>query len=122
MSRRAQLGVLALLALTPLGEAAAQMSYGQCADRARDRYMRGQVNPVIGPDRALEAYTGDLRECARIDAQSRAHDARIDQQRVDQQRWEDQRIEQQREQQRVDQQRLDQLRARQRDDMLRNRR
>jgi hypothetical protein len=115
--------VIALLALAPLGEAAAQMTYGQCADRSRDRYMRGQVNPVIGPDRALEAYTGDLRECVRIDAQNRGHDARADQQRVDQQRSDQQRYEQQRlDQQRDDQQRLDQLRARQRDDMYRNRR
>ena len=97
MSRRAR-GVLALLALLTASEAAAQMNYGQCADRARDRYMRGQVDPAIGSERALQSYTADLRVCADQDARNRAHDARADQQR------------------------LDQLRARQRDDMYRNRR
>ncbi|MBI3517588.1 MAG: hypothetical protein HY060_26445 [Proteobacteria bacterium] len=137
MSVPARFAVLALCALMPVGEAAAQMTYGQCADRARDRYMRGQVDPVIGPDRALDLYRADLRECVSIDAQNRRHDTRVDQQRTDQQRLdqqrsEAQRIEQQRDQQRAeqqrldqqraDQQRLDQLRARQREDMLRNRR
>jgi hypothetical protein len=131
MSARRRGGALAVLALLPLGDAAAQTTYGQCADRARDRYMRGQVDPVIGPDRALDAYKGDLRECVRLDAQNRTSEAkrdqRQDQQRLDQQR-QDQQLEQQRldqqrlDQQRADQQRLNQLRARQRDDMLRNQR
>ena len=120
---------LALLLAVPLGDAAAQaLTYGQCADRARDRYVRGQANPTIGADRALEAYTADLRECARIDADNRAHDQRqqqqldqqrLDQQRADQQRLDQQRYDQQLDQRRLDQQRLDQQRARQRDDQLR---
>ncbi len=125
---------VALFVLIPLGEATAQvMTYGQCADRARDRYIRGQVDPTIGADRALQVYTGDLRECARLDAEMRARDTRQDQQRVDQQRRDQQldqqradqqRLDQQRTEQRLDQQRLDQqrddaLRQRQRDDARR---
>ena len=83
MSRRVPW--LALLALAPLGDAAAQaLSYGQCADRARDRYMRGQADPAIGAERALSAYTADLRECARVDADTHARDARRDEQRREQ--------------------------------------
>jgi hypothetical protein len=128
---RRALVLVTLLSLAPLGEAVAQLTYGQCADRARDRFMRGQVDPTIGRDRALEAYTADLRECARIDAQTRAYDARqgqqrLDQQRteqqVDQQRLDQQRLDQQRYNQQLDRRRLDQQRARQRDDMLRNQR
>ena len=112
------LAVIALLALAPLGDAAAQIGYGQCQDRARDRLMRNQVNPAIGRDRALDAYTADIRDCQRMDAQNRASDTRTDQQRLEDQRLDHQRLDQQR----LDQQRLDQQRTRQRDDMYRNRR
>jgi hypothetical protein len=99
------------------------MNYGQCQDRARNLLMRNQADPTIGRDRALDAYAAEINACQRQDAQQRARDARVEQQRLDQQRLDDQRFEQQRlDQQRVEQQRLDQLRARQRDDMLRNRR
>ena len=126
--------VLALaLALWPLADAAGQ-GYGQCADRARDRMVHDQLDPAIGYQSALDAYTADLRQCAQRDAEQRAReqqrddqralDHRLDQQRwgqqADQQRLDQQRLDQQRlDQQRLDQQRLDQIRQRQRDDMLR---
>jgi len=124
---RVSVGV-ALLAAIGIGSATAD-DYGQCVDRARDRLIRGQQNPAIGPDRALNAYMADFRECQRLDAQSHVHERRDEQQRIDQQRtdqqrwnqerdqrqadqqrWEQQRLNQQRDQQRWDQQRLDQQR------------
>ena len=114
MTARASV-VAFLLALGAAGDAVAQqMTYGQCADRARDRYMRGQVDPVIGPDRALDIYRADLRGCVDMDARNRTHEGRVDQQRVDQQRASQQRIDQQRDDQRRLNQRLDLLRDQQR--------
>jgi Skp family chaperone for outer membrane proteins len=95
-----------LLALLPLGDAAAQIGYGQCQDRARDRLDRDQRNPTIGLDRARSAYQADMQECVRIDARERARDVQQD----DQQRLDQQREQQQRDQQRLDQQRQEQQR------------
>ena len=96
--------LIALLIVAPLGDAAAQIGYGQCQDRARDRLERDQRSPAIGLDRARSAYQTAMQECVRIDAKERAHDVREDDQR---------RLDQQREQQRLDQQRLDQQRLQQ---------
>jgi hypothetical protein len=93
--------LLALLVLAPLGQAAAQIGYGQCQDRARDRLERDQRNPSIGLDRARRGYQTDMQECVRIDARERARDVQEDDQR---------RVDQQREQQRLDQQRQEQQR------------
>ncbi len=146
MTARAGTVGLVLFAALGVDGVATAFDYGQCQDRARDRLVRGQVDPAIGPDRALNAYMADFHECQRLDAAAKARDTRDDQQRVDQQRFDqqrrdhqidqqradqqrlDQQIDQQRadqqrlDQQRSDQQRLDRQRARQRDDMLRNQR
>lgn len=98
--------LLAAMMLVPMTGAVAQMDYGQCQDRARDRLERGQNNPSIGRDRARSTYTADMQECVRMDARERARDVREDDQR---------RTDQQRQEQRLDQQRRD----RQRDDRTR---
>ncbi|HUA55236.1 MAG TPA: hypothetical protein VMB81_23850 [Candidatus Sulfotelmatobacter sp.] len=98
-----------LLAAISIGDAAAD-DYGQCLDRARDRLARGQVNPAIGPDRALNAYMADFHECQRLDADAHARDQRLEQQRIDQQRADQQRLDQQRLNQQLDQQQADQQR------------
>jgi hypothetical protein len=101
----------AVLALLPLGDAAAQIGYGQCQDRARDRLERDQRNTAVGTDRARSAYQADMQECVRLDARERARDTReddqhrADQQRQDQQRQDLQRQEQQRQRQRDEQRR-----------------
>jgi hypothetical protein len=116
-----------VLALWPLADAAAQSHYGQCADAARDRLERDWNDTAIGPDRARNAYIGDIQRCTRLDAEEHARDAqqdeqraeqRQDQQRADEQRLDEQRLDQRIDQQRADQRRLDQQR-RQREDWLR---
>jgi hypothetical protein len=108
-----RLVLMALLVFAPLADAAAQIGYGQCQDRARDRLERDQRNPTIGRDRARAAYQTDMQECVRIDARERARDVQEDDQR---------RVDQQREQQRLDQQRLDQQRLQQQQQQQRNNR
>lgn len=123
-----------VLALWPLADAAAESHYGQCADAARDRLERDWNNAAIGPDRARNAYIGDVQRCTRLDAEERARDAqqdeqraeqrqdqqRADEQRLDEQRLDGQRLDQRIDQQRADQRRLDQQRLdRQRDESLR---
>ncbi|MBV8166354.1 MAG: hypothetical protein JO021_06140 [Alphaproteobacteria bacterium] len=107
------LAALAGLALLPLGDAAAQIGYGQCQDRARDRLERDRNNPSVGLDSARSRYQSDMQECVRIDAKERARDIQQDDQ---------QRLDQQREQQRLDQQRLDQQRLQQQQQQQRNNR
>ena len=105
--------LVVVVALLPLADAAAQIGYGQCQDRARDRLERDQRNPTIGRDRARSAYQTDMQECVRIDAKERARDVQQDDQRH---------LDQQREQQRLDQQRLDQQRLQQQQQQQRNNR
>src|SRR4051794_6805684 len=101
-----RIALMALLIVVPLSEAAAQIGYGQCQDRARDRLERDQRTATIGLDRARSAYQTDMQECVRIDAKERARDI----QQSDQQHLDQQRLDQQREQQRLDQQRQEQQR------------
>lgn len=99
--------LVVLCALAPLGDAAAQIGYGQCQDRARDRLERGQKNPTIGVDSARRTYQADMQECVRIDARERARDrTEDDEMRREQQRLDQRRDEQQRQRQ-LDQQRRD---------------
>ncbi len=91
--------LIALLIVAPLGDAAAQIGYGQCQDRARDRLERDQRSPAIGLDRARSAYQTAMQECVRIDAKERARDVQEDdQRRLDQQRLDQQRLQQQQQQ------------------------
>jgi hypothetical protein len=120
---RCVVGLVLVLALWPLTDAAAQSHYGPCIDRARDRMERDWNNPAVGPDRARSAYIADIQQCTRLDAQERARDAHEEDQRTDQQRLDQQRVDEQRQDQRIDQQRTDQKRLdqqrRQREEWLR---